>query len=268
MILTPSRSRLARALFWALLLWGALLCRFPVSARADSWLDDLSYEDKAGWWFPHLSGSATVAGQALDFQRDLDLNNSTPWVGSVRWTWNDRNNLHLSLFQSKHKGSALVRGGTVFNGVPFNPGDLLDSFLTVTVLDISYDRALKVWDKGELDWYAGVKWTSADLLLIDRNLKATSGYGLFRALPQAGLYLTYDPEDGTRTYIRAGIMDWSSGGERSQVQDLTVGVRTFILPGWNLGVEYKDLHLTGRDAAGGQMDLRYAGPMLLIDYQY
>ncbi|MFH0803126.1 MAG: hypothetical protein V2A78_12190 [bacterium] len=239
-------------------------CFSSVSAEGIFW-DEPGFKLELEFWLSQTSGSLSNAAGGLDILGDLGLKGSNSLSGAAQYTWG-RNALRLSYWGLTNENTVNLKRTISLSGTSFLPGESVLGSLKSRMLELSFERAIAGWERGDLFCFVGARGDDFDLHMSAFEGKAAS-LRLQPFLLEAGLRGRFFVAENWCLQGRFSTSLANTGGVRGSHMELYAGTRYYFLPGWSVGADYRYARIS---AAEGQneMNFTYQGPLFSLNYQY
>ncbi len=256
--LTQKAALLAAA--WLLL----FICASSASAESIFW-DEPGIKLELEFWLSQTSGRLENPEGGMDIQGDLGLKGSNSLSGAAQYTWG-RNALRLSYWGLTNENTANINRSLTLVGTTFMPGESVLGSLKSRMLELSYERALAGWERGDFFFLVGARGDDFDFHMASSSGKASS-LRLQPFLLEAGIRGRFFVAENWSLQGRFTTSLANPGGVRGSHMELYLGTRYYFLPGWSVGADYRYAKISaseGRD----EMNFTYQGPLFSLNYQY
>lgn len=210
-----------------------------------------------------IAGTVNGVGQKIDIQRDLDLDDSSGFVGEFALNWG-KSRLSFNYLPISFSGTGTLKVDGTFKGETFTVGDRVKSELDIALYDISYSYFLINLDdlpaRLQLGLELAVKVADAEVML--RNLGDGVGLPIFEEkesalapIPTIGMRGRVALADFIGLVGRIGYMEFDS----NHFLDAEAQVEFSPLPtvGLYAGYRYFDLKIDESDLF---VETKFSGP--------
>lgn len=226
----------------------------------------------AGIWPVTLQGSLNFTGQSvsLDLANNLGLGGSTPFFAQARYTWSKKNSLWLSYFTTETSGSRPLSATFTFNNTTFFAQDTLNTKLTLSDLDLTYERMIFGSEKCSLDGLITIRNLDGTINFSDTTLGLSAGQSKSITFPLIGLGLRAQFSDRFRGYALVRWMNYGNGSTNASNTDANAGVKYNFSPNFGLsaGYRYVNLHASNGDNLGTTVDATFSGPEFMLHWNF
>jgi opacity protein-like surface antigen len=230
-------------------------------------------EINVGIWSATPTGNIKANNQAsVNMKDDLGFKDLSPLYIDTMFKIGRTTRLGLGYYSLQQNTSKLLtRSITVPSGSgnrTYNVNDTVETNLRLTNVELTWEKNLTRTDTAELNFLLGIKFLSFDgsYRSVTQNVSAGSAFNA--PVPQIGL--SGKTNLGKNLTLGAYIkwLDIGSGNVRASVSDYAIGLKYNFNPNWAIGVDYKFLHLAGRDGDSNEVTLDHGGPVYMLQYKF
>jgi len=212
--------------------------------------------------------SVTIPGTKVDAEDDLGLDDFQ-LLPQVEFTLlpGEHHLVRLNGMQTRRSAQKVIDKQIVFDNEVYQPGELVDSTLNLTMFGLAYGYRFIATDTEELAFTLGVQVLEVEVNAVVRSRVVREPESGVTPLPVIGVEGRYAFDDrwsaeGRLQYLRANIEDVDG-----EILDARLAVTWRLNPYLMFGLGYRSytINVDSRDAdTPGVVDMSIAGPLLFM----